>query len=450
MDGVKAEGIHSSHKYFSMSSSKIFVIDDQNPEDIAMMQALYSRSAASVTEHLAKVKSVGSGKFMESFYVGYGHESIGDCGSTTIFIEGVSMLADKAIQDWPLYSGQETSTRYIDMSKQALEDPVGTPESRAILDRWMAFYLDKQDTVAAHIKTLYPRKPEEDEKVYEKAVKARVFDSLRGFLPAGVTTQLAWHTNLRQAARKLALMQHHPDAAIRDLGARIHTELKQRYPNSFSHKLYEAQEAYRKEMGAKYTYFDPATCPEKVVVTTPVTPDDIEAYKDAFDTRPAKSELPIFLMDLGLVTFEFLMDFGSFRDIQRHRNGVCRMPLLSTRFGFDQWYLNQLPADLRAEADILIEEQTKAIAAISEDPIVRQYYIGMGFRVPCRVSYGLPATLYTIELRSGKTVHPSLRIIAQDMARALQEKLPNLKMHIDFDSDDWDVRRGKQDITAKS
>lgn len=429
---------------------RIFVIDDQNPEDIAMMQALYSRSAASVTEHLAKVKSVGSGKFMESFYVGYGHESIGDCGSTTIFIEGVSMLADKAIQDWPLYSGQETSTRYIDMSKQALEDPIGTPESKAILDRWMAFYLEKQEAVAAHIKTAYPRKPEENENVYEKAVKARAFDTLRGFLPAGITTQLAWHTNLRQAARKLALLRHHPDGAVRALGQRILDQLKTRYPNSFSHKLYEAQEAYRADMAAAYTYFDPATCPEHVTLTTSITPDDIEPYKHAFDARPAKSELPIFLMDLGLVTFEFLMDFGSFRDIQRHRNGVCRMPLLSTRFGFDQWYLNQLPEALRAEAEALINEQTAAINALTEDPILRQYYVAMGFRVPCRVSYGLPAALYTIELRAGKTVHPSLRLIAQQMGHALKERLPNLLMHIDFSADDWDVRRGTQDITLKT
>jgi hypothetical protein len=79
--------------------AQLFIIDDQNPEDIAMMQALYSRSSASVQHHLEKVKKTGSGKFMESYYVGYGHESIGDCGSTTIFIENVSILAAKAIQD---------------------------------------------------------------------------------------------------------------------------------------------------------------------------------------------------------------------------------------------------------------------------------------------------------------------------------------------------------------
>jgi len=66
--------------------AKIFVYDEFGPEDTAMMQALYSRSPKSVVEHVEKVKQSGSGKFMETFYVGYGHMSIADCGSTTIFI----------------------------------------------------------------------------------------------------------------------------------------------------------------------------------------------------------------------------------------------------------------------------------------------------------------------------------------------------------------------------
>src|SRR3989338_1872863 len=126
---------------------KIFIYDEFNPEDTAMMQALYSRSAASMAEHVEQVRKTGSGKFMEKYYVGYGHASIADCGSTTIFIEGVSMLVAKAVQDWPLYSGQETSSRYIDMSKQAIVDPVGTLLSRTILDSWMAFYAGNQVVV---------------------------------------------------------------------------------------------------------------------------------------------------------------------------------------------------------------------------------------------------------------------------------------------------------------
>jgi hypothetical protein len=314
----------------------------------------------------------------------------------------------------------------------------------------MDFYISKQDAVAAHLKTIFPRKPEEKDTVYEKAIKARAFDILRSFLPAGATTQLAWHTNLRQAARKLALLQHHPDPMIRGLGAEIHSALNLRYAHSFGHKLYEETEAYREAMAEHYTYFDPETCPVDVTCHTTITSAMLDEYKDTIATRPPKTELPLFMLDLGLVTFEFQLDFGSFRDLQRHRNGVCRMPLLTTRFGFHPWYLDQMPTDVRREAEALIEQQTEAIKALNTDPITAQYYTAMGFRVPCKVSYGLPATVYTLELRSGKTVHPTMRRVAQDMCKTLQAKLPNLKLHADLDQDDWDVRRGLQDITQKS
>jgi hypothetical protein len=75
-------------------------------EDTAMIQALHSRDPKGIHSHLEKLAKSGSGKMMESFYVGYGHKSIGDCASTTIFIEGCSMLAAKAIQQSALYNDQ--------------------------------------------------------------------------------------------------------------------------------------------------------------------------------------------------------------------------------------------------------------------------------------------------------------------------------------------------------
>jgi len=140
----------------SMSKADIFIVDDQGPEATAMLQALYSRSGASAREHLKQVQERGSAKFMESFYVGYGHASIGDCGSTTFFVEGLSILACKAVQDNPLYSGQESSTRYIDFSKQAIIDPIKTPQSKEILDAWMDFYLSRLAPLEAHLKELFP------------------------------------------------------------------------------------------------------------------------------------------------------------------------------------------------------------------------------------------------------------------------------------------------------
>ncbi len=360
------------------------------------------------------------------------------------------MLVAKAIEDWPLYSGQETSSRYIDMSKQALIDPVGTEASRRILDHWMSFYLESQPVVAQHLQRKYPRRPDEKEAIYERAIKARTFDILRGFLPAGITTKLSWHTNLRQAHDKLILLHHHPLREVREVAQLIHDALRAKYPHSFSHKTDEAGEAYRQLLGEKYTYYLPQDPPNGLEATTTIQSSQLERYAEVLSQRPKKTNLPIFLAELGMITFDFRLDFGSFRDIHRHRNGVCRMPLLTTGLGFHQWYLDELPSALRAEAEMLIESQTKAIWSFADEGESReegQYYIAMGFDVACRVSYGLPATVYVTELRSGRTVHPTLRRVAHQMDRFLRRQFPTLALHSDLDPDDWDIRRGQQTIS---
>jgi len=46
------------------NGTKLMIVDDLAPEDEAMLQALYSRSAESAEVHLDKVKQADSGKFM--------------------------------------------------------------------------------------------------------------------------------------------------------------------------------------------------------------------------------------------------------------------------------------------------------------------------------------------------------------------------------------------------
>src|SRR3989338_3307554 len=323
---------------------KIFIYDEFSPEDVAMMQALYSRSSASVVEHAQKVKETGSGKFMERFYVGYGHASIADCGSTTVFIEDISILADKAVQDWPLYSGQETSTRYVDMSRQRVDDPLDTPSANAVQKRWLDFYLRSLPAVEDYITKRYPRQDGEKETTYQKAVKARAFDSLRGFLPAGITTQLSWHTNLRQAWDKLALLRHHPLPEVKKIAAAVHALLKEKYEHSFGHELYPETETYRAEINNSAAYYRHSFMAAPFSYTTTITDERLLEYDSLLTSRPAKTGLPYVISDAGQITFDFLLDYGSFRDLQRHRNGVCRMPLLTTEIGFNEWYLNELPA----------------------------------------------------------------------------------------------------------
>src|SRR3989344_6854530 len=177
---------------------KVIVLDTGSvigPEAAAMLQALHSRSIGGLESHLKILSEKGPDNFMKNFYVGYGHKSIGDCGTGSLFIEGVSMLAAKAIQDWALYSGQESSTRYIDFQIQPFKNPLGTPDGKEILEAYRKFYMEAMETTKGYLKTQFPIGEGEKEGIYDKAIAARAFDILRGFLPAGSTTNLAWHTN---------------------------------------------------------------------------------------------------------------------------------------------------------------------------------------------------------------------------------------------------------------
>lgn len=447
---------------------RLHVIDDLAPEDMAMLQALYSRSSESVDVHLEKVKRTGSSKFMQQYYVGYSHKSIADCGTTTVFVEDVSLLAAKAIQDNPLYSGQETSTRYIDMSKQRIEDPVGTSRSRRILDRWMDFYTSNQERVSEIIKRRYPQRSDEKSETYNRAVKARAFDILRGFLPAGITTQLSWHTNLRQAGDHLARLSFHPLDEIKRIAGGIRTLLHERYPDSgfdrsqaalsgisVADGIVASRIEWEHAVAAGFTY---STAFWSGGLIQAPDPKVFDHYAKILRTRPRGCVLPHFLSQCGLFTFEFTLDFGAFRDIQRHRNGACPMPLLDMSYGFETWYLEQLEEPLESEgagglhheAVELIYELRSHIQEISRDPAVQQYYIPIGYRVPCRVTYGLPALIYVLELRSGRMIHPTLRREIHTMARRFRRTYPNIALHADMNPDDWDIRRGDQTITAKA
>ena len=460
---------------------KIKIVDDLDPENVAMVQGLYSRSAASVDDHLAKVQASGSAKFWDNYVVGYNHKSIADCGSTTIFIEGVSILAAKAIQDSPLYSGQETSTRYIDMSKQVIVDPVimSSLDERgaAVLSRWMRFYEQHQGVVMLHVAKTHPMKEGEDPEVYNRAVKARTFDILRGFLPAGITTQLSWHTNLRQAGDHLTHLSHHPSPEIREIAKRVRAALVEKYPSSgFEEELAsvsgvankgktpeeiakakaeaEARAAWEKVCGKSFAYghfgdpeigynsgFDSTFKKEKLQ----------SGVWELLQQRPRGCVMPHFVSAAGTLSWAFTLDFGSFRDLQRHRNGVCRMPLLGTENGFEPWYLEQLPPEARSVAELLVFDQTKAIAELSKNPVVRQYYTALGFRVGCEIAYALPAVTYIVEMRSSKTVHPTLRkVVLEYMIPCMRRLLPDLPLHVDESPDYWTVHRGRQTITEKS
>lgn len=439
----------------------VHLVDDLPPESVAMLQALYSRSPASVVTHLEQVQASGPERFMDRYYVGYGHDSIGDCGTTTLFIEDVSMLAAKAIQDWPLYRGQEASTRYMDFSQAKMTDPVGTLESRKILDRWMSFYQGAQEPLKESLFQQFPLQPGEDPATYRRAINARLFDILRAFLPAGTNTNLSWHTDIRQARDHVMWLVRHPDHTICAVGVEIRNKLIEKYPSSFQDPSQDDPEvaSWILRTAQLYTYnnnnyftddpYRPYRLSRTPVVTASFGMADVRRYRAMFETRPRRAVLPRFLDQYGQLQSSYLLDFGSFRDLQRHRNGVVRMPLLTTRWGLHPWYYDQLPVRLRDAAIGVVSSNAGAVDRLNVPETAKQYYLPLGFQVPCLITQTLPAFVYRLELRCSKTVHPTLRAAVQKEASLFRERFPEVALHVDMSPDTWTIRRGKQTILPR-
>jgi len=444
---------HSTEKLKQKNS---FVLVINNGAEIdgqaeAMLQALHSRSTGGIKNHLRILKEKGADNFMEQFYVGYGHKSIGDCGSATVFVEGVSMLVAKAIQDWRLYSGQEASTRYVDFSKQIFLNPAKTKAGEQILENWREFYLKSQKPVQEHLKEKYSRQKNENENIYDKAIVARAFDITRSWLPAGATTNVSWRMNFRQFADELMLLRYHPLEEVRDVAEKTEKALKKMYASSFGHERFPKTEKYNKFLMEKKYYFENTKAKNFQVLFNGIDKKLLNNYATVLKQRPLKAEFPTAIAECGVVGYEFLLDFGSFRDLQRHRAVAQRMPLLTLRHGFNEWYLESLPKDLRKEAKEFLKQQVKSIKQLKVNKFDKQYYIPMGYQVPCRVIGDLKALVYLVELRSTRFVHPTLVKQILKMIKDLKRKFSNygLVIHQDDEPNRFDVRRGEQDIIVK-
>lgn len=441
--------------------AQVIVVDTGaviDAEADAMLQALHSRSIGGFGAHIIKLIRLGAQGFMKMFYVGYGHKSIGDCGSATIFIEGVSMLAAKAIQDFMLYNGQEASTRYIDFAKQPFIDLFGGSWqlSSWVLRRWRALYLFGLQTLKDDLQIRHPYTGDESKDVYTKAINARAFDIMRSFLPAGASTNLAWHGNLRQMADHLLRLRHHPLPEVRNIAIATEDALIERFPSSFSTRRYDATEQYYEEAMTESYYYDRMIGDTLSGRTVKLVRNDVDRYmlwrhRKLLMTRPPKTELPKFVAECGSLCFEYMLDFASFRDIQRQRSVIQRMPLLTGRFGMHPWYFAQMPEHLqetlRSSLAVLLGE----IEASGLPPVLKQYYLPMGMQVPCRMTGDIPALVYIAELRSSGTVHPTLRPVAQDMGKILLDQFRHegLVLHMDFSEDRFSTKRGLHDIVER-
>lgn len=410
------------------------VVDSLHPETRAMIQAFYSRSHMGIEERLAdlgdseeKIKHS-----LNKYYVQYGHQSVGELSSITVFLEDISMLAAKAIQDFPLYRGQEGSTRYIDYSNQPFIIPPSTDNNlqevyRFWGDRFREFYTRAYPQVVEDLKLKHPG----DGKVYEKTISAKAFDILRGFLPAGFSTKVAWTGSFRDIGEHLRKLLNHPLDEVKIIADTTYKKLLEDYPNSFR--------PLRDSDFFENNYF----------YNTSIENPGSRVFISDFDkNRLPKYDVNNPLFDVVTIHSDCVMDFASWRDLQRHRKNKYFFPLLTTKIGVETFYVDNLPDSLKEEACKLLAEVSFCLDTAEPNVYNRQYAIPMCFLCNIMMSFDLHQAKYLAELRSKKTVHQTLRWWAQDLGRFLKKRF-DIEADVDYEEESFTLKRGNQDIIKK-
>jgi len=155
--------------------------------------------------------------------------------------------------------------------------------------------------------------------------------------------------------------------------------------------------------------------------------------------RRDKFDQPLRELEHIYYTFDILMDYRAFRDVQRHRMCTQSNQPVTVVHGYD------LPPEIREAG---FEDQFRAAVEKSVDaynkiyekfPEDAQYVVPMCFRKRVLITWNLRELHHFISLRSGKKGHASYRRIAQQCWRELNKIQPLLAKYIRVDMDEMSV-----------
>lgn len=431
-----------------------------------MVLSMDSREPGGYAVNAQKLKKTGSSSaFMDKFYSNYGHKSIGDNGFTAIALDRVSMLAAISLVHHPLFNGQETSTRYVDVTKLDFTIPDMDDSERLseLLEECFSIYAECLKPLIEHLRSKHPYEEGWKPETYEATLEKKAFDILGSLLPAGARTNVAIVMNLRQFRDHLSTLRYHPLSEVREVTKGMLYLLRNQYPGAFARmepdpeaKDYmekKAREEYRKLCMSTVYYENVESTGRRPVISDRIFHsqwNQSPSMKKILEERPKGVELPSSLNKKLQFAGLYTIDFRSFRDLHRQRSMNQSMPLLTTELGFEEWYLEQMPPAMRDRVETWLQSYEKEINSLDHlSPEQKQYMVPMGYKVSVEFSVGLAHLVYVVELRTPQTVHPTVRRIAQFWAKDLMNMFPHMKLYANMDPDMFDIKRGSQTIIEK-
>ncbi|OGL74285.1 hypothetical protein A3D72_04725 [Candidatus Uhrbacteria bacterium RIFCSPHIGHO2_02_FULL_57_19] len=447
------------------------------PEVIAVAFAKCSRSPASFRANAAEITAEKSAEFHEKWVVGYGHGSVAEHATLHVAFENVSNVATKVIEDCRLASYTEKSTRYQVYDRNRYYKPRAIMESNhadryvETMDSLFDIYLALAPIMMEFMRKKHPKPEEMKDRLYEGVTKARACDAIRYLLPAATLTNLGMTANARVFEWAITKFYSHPLEEMREIADELKrvtlgvtpTLVKYASPIPYLQETAPALAALEREFTADFREIDPTEAVRIVefdpqaeikIITSLLyraghysydqirerveimSREEKERVIDEALSRRGPHDQTLREFEHAYYTFDILMDYGAFRDVQRHRMATQTNQEITALHGYD------VPPEIieAGKEEVFrgaMERAGELYHAIYADlPREAQYCVPMAFRKRVLITWNLRELHNFIPLRSGKKGHPSYRKIAQLCWEKLNEVHPLLARYVRVDMSD--------------
>lgn len=448
---------------------RIYTLSGRPEEVIAVAFAKCSRDPRPFDIIVEELDADKSRQFHERWVVGYGHGSVAEHAIAHIAIENVSILATKVIEDTRLASYTEKSTRYQIMEagkcyRPKNMVPAGEIHFDAAVQYLFETYALATEKVSELMRRKFPKGEKESDFLYENKIKSKTCDVTRYLLPAGTMTQLGTTMNARSLEHCISKLMSSPMAEMQEIGKEMKEVALKEVPTLVK---YASENKFVKEYGkelARIAADIPGRKAAKDVRLASCTPfaqkkvlealiyrqsdlpysavsdyvkglefpeisriiDNVMKQRGPHDPAPREFEEAMF-------TFDVLVDYGAYRDIQRHRIMSQTPQALCVKHGFETPEEIE-EAGLKGEYCKAMDFAANAFEIIQCDtPLEAQYVVPLGYKMRMLMTMNLREVFHFTELRSGKNGHKSYRKVAQKMADEVIRKYPELGKHLRID-----------------
>ena len=434
----------------------------------------------------------------------YGDDSVAQLGGAHIACEQASNILTKVLEWGRLSAYLEQSTRYIyydqklgDQYRYAAPPEIATGPLSGEYTKTMDWLFDEYSELvhfcAPYFENQFPRQDGDSKLIYTASIRAKACDSARGLLPASTTSNVGIFGSGQAYESMLIRMNSHPLEEVRDYAQMMLEELRKVIPSflkrvdlpdrggvwsDYFQENHDAMERIASSIDAEPDGIDEVTLVEwdhdaenkiaaaalyshsdlpdtqlQAIVNGMSDADKAEVLRAYAGDRQNRRHKPGRGMERSFYRFDVLSDFGSFRDLQRHRMMTIDWQRLGVKHGYstppaiEEVGWTQRWDDAMGRMSDFYQ---KVLDEHGSD--VSQYVVPFGFKLRYSMQFNVREAFHLLELRTAQQGHPDYRRVCQIMHNLIRDKaghkaLADAMTYVDHGS--YDLERLEAERSAE-